>query len=323
MIRSYRPFRPVAYGEARPEAVIEDPLTFDAAHPRTFRAEADAESIRQLRPLWARCHCQPAMASVATQEFGLDVIGGSLRLRLYRAARPAPLLVYFHGGAFCLNNADVYDDLYRCVVALEGINLLAVDYRLAPESPYPVGLEDAFAALTWAAGSLLGTGQCVGRLVVGGDSSGGNFAASAALMARDRGGPELAGQVLIYPLVIFRPDLPVASEQRYGRGYFLEYTSQDSPVDFYFSDPAQADSPYASPLAAPSLGGLPPALVVNAECDPLLDQGLWYAARLQDSGVQVEYLLQRGMVHGFINRPYRQTIETVARIGRFVRRVAR
>jgi acetyl esterase len=283
------------------------------------------------------------MARVVTESYAVERAGAILPLRLYRSLSAgggalgggldggigqrdgagAPLLVYFHGGAFAFNNTDVYDSFYRALAALEGLNVLAVDYRLAPEHRFPVGLQDAFAALTWADEHAEALQVGAHGLAVGGDSSGGNFAAAACLMARDRGGPALAAQVLIYPLTVFRPDVPVPSEQRYGRGYFLEYTSGAGSVDFYFNDIEQADDPLASPLGAPSLAGLPPALVVSAECDPLLDQALWYAARLEDEAVAVEYDLVRGMIHGFINRPYRQTFEALNRIGRFLRRVAR
>jgi acetyl esterase len=343
VIRSYRKLIPVAYGEPRPEAVIQPALAFDTDHPAECRAQLAEDSIRRLRAAWAERYCYPQMAAVETADQQLDRAGARIPIRVYRAARRqqaegvseavsgasaagSAVLVYFHGGAFSHNNADVYDDVYRYLAAFEGLTVVAVDYRLAPENRFPIGVEDAYAGLCWAADRLAqladgSTVETTGKLLVGGDSSGGNFAAATCLMARDRCGPRVDGQVWIYPLVVFRPDRVVESEQRYGKGYFLEYTSDDSELDFYFDNPDQADSCYASPLGAKSLSALPPTVIISAECDPLLDQALWYAARLQDEGVPVEYSLKRGMLHGFFNRPYRETIDAFELIGRFAKQL--
>ncbi len=227
------------------------------------------------------------------------------------------MVVYFHGGSFCMNSSAVYHQLYRYLAAFEDVVVVAADYRLAPEFRFPAGLEDAYRSLTWAKANAEKYGGNPQQLVVAGDSSGGNFSTVVAQMCRDRGGASLSGQVLVYPVVSLDPGVRLRSEVRYGTGYFFEYDSAASPFGFYLDDETGSASPLVSPLEAPTLEGLPPALIIGAECDPLLDQGLMYAARLSDEGVGVEYRLAKGMIHGFLNRPYAETFECLHAIGKF------
>jgi acetyl esterase len=159
-------------------------------------------------------------------------------------------------------------------------------------------------------------------MTVCGDSAGGNFAAVMCLAARDRNGPAIHGQVLIYPATILDTGGAVyESMKRYSKGYFLELDDSGigTPVPVYFSDPEHAFQPYASPLLAESLAGLPRACFISAECDPVLDHALMYAARLEDAGVPVSYRLYEGVIHAFINRPYPQTFEAFNAIIDFVK----
>ncbi len=207
---------------------------------------------------------------------------------------PLPLIVFFHGGGFVLCDLDTHDAFCRNLTNMADAVVLSVDYRLAPETPYPGGLEDAYAATVWAfehAAELGGDSQ---RLAVAGDSSGGNFAAAVALMARDRGGPPIVFQFLIYPVT--DQNFDTTSYRENGDGYFTTATHMRWYCEQYGGDPAD---PLVSPLRAADLSGLPPARVITAEFDPLRDEGEAYARRLSESGVEASVRRFDGMFHGF------------------------
>ena len=172
--------------------------------------------------------------------------------------------------------------------------MLSVDYRLAPEFKYPVAAEDSYAALGWAVANAARLGIDRRRVAVGGDSAGGNLATVVALMARERGGPTLVHQMLIYPVTDH--DLDTPSYRENATGYVLTREGMRWFWGHYLARESQGQEPYASPLRAPSLAGLPPALVITAECDPLRDEGEAYAARLRDAGVPVDAHPLRGDV---------------------------
>src|SRR5262245_48129262 len=221
-------------------------------------------------------------------------------VRVYRpsAAQDLPALVYFHGGGFVICNLDTHDRLCRMLANASGCVVVSVDYRLAPEHKFPAAAEDAYSATRYVAEHASEFGIDPSRIAVGGDSAGANLATVVALMARDRGGPVLKFQLLIYPVVNFVAH-ETESEREYAQGYFLEIELMDWFKEQYFATEDDCHSPYASPLKASDLRGLPPALVITGECDPLRDQGEAYAEKLGSAGVAVALKRYEGMIHPF------------------------
>ena len=227
--------------------------------------------------------------------------GQPVRARAYtpRDARPGPLplTMFLHGGGWVTGDLDSHDATCRALANASGCKVVAIDYRLAPEHKFPAGLEDCHAALRWLAAHAPELGVDARRIAVCGDSAGGNLAAAVALLARDRGGPALAYQVLVYPVTHHSFD--TASYRRYGQGYLLTLEGMQWNWNHYLPDAAAGRDPLASPLLAPDLRGLPPALVIVAECDPLCDESEAYAARLAAAGVAVDCKRYDGMLHAF------------------------
>lgn len=221
-------------------------------------------------------------------------------VRVYRPSLQSnlPVLMFFHGGGFVLCDLDSHDRQCRNLSNASGCAVIAVDYRLAPEHPFPAAPEDAYAATRYVAEHAAEFGIDPGRIAVGGDSAGGNLATVVALMARDRGGPSLRFQLLIYPATTWAHD-DSASMREYANDHFLTREMMDWFTDSYVN-PADRRQPYASPLYA-DIGGLPPALVITAECDPVRDQGEEYARKLQAAGVPVELTRYDGMIHPFFS----------------------
>lgn len=227
--------------------------------------------------------------------------GGEVPVRAYlpEATRPLPVLVYFFGGGWVLGSVDAVDPVCRRLANRTPCAVVSVAYRRAPEHPFPAGLEDCYAATRWVADHGADLGVDPGRLAVGGASAGGNLAAAVALLARERGGPELALQLLVYPPLDHRA---VALSTRHDP---LLFGARDVAWcwSHYLADAADGDNPLASPLRAEDFRGLAPAFVITAELDPLRDQGERYAARLAEAGVSSELVRFDGAVHGFFSRP--------------------
>ncbi|HUB11165.1 MAG TPA: alpha/beta hydrolase [Acetobacteraceae bacterium] len=242
----------------------------------------------------------PAAPIAATDERVIAGPGGPLRLRIYRPPGdgPSPLLVFFHGSGFVLCSLDTHDGICRNLCAGAGCIVVSVDYRLAPEHKFPAGLDDCVFATRWAAQHAAELGADGRNLAIAGDSAGGNLAAATALRLRDEGGPALRGQLLIYPVTDFHTP-GTASYTDNGEGYGLTRATMVWFWNHYVADPQDAANPLASPLRAPSLAGLPPALVVTAEFDPLRDEGEAFASRLREAGVATVTSRWGGMNHGF------------------------
>jgi acetyl esterase/lipase len=218
--------------------------------------------------------------------------------RLYRPrAGILPLLAYFHGGGWVVGSVANSDAFCRALANASGCAVLSVEYRLAPEDRYPAAAEDAYASTRWSADHAAEHGIDPARIAVGGSSAGGNLAAVAALMARERGAPKIAFQLLHVPVTDHDFDTP--SYRANATGYGLTRNGMRWFWDHYAPDPTLRAEPYASPLRAADLSGLPPAHVVTAECDPLRDEGKAYASRLLEAGVPTTYVEYPGMVHGF------------------------
>ena len=209
--------------------------------------------------------------------------------------QPLPAIVFAHGGGWCLGSLDLYDNPCRALANATGCVVFSVDYRLAPEYKFPVPLDDFYKALCWVAGHAAALGIDAQRLAVGGDSAGGNLAAAAALMARDQAGPALAHQLLLYPALDFAFDTP--SYRRYAEGHSLTREAMRFCWSAYLNAPADGVNPYAAPLRAASFKGLPPATIVVCEHDPLHDEGVAYAQRLRDAGVDAACVRLDGMIH--------------------------
>ena len=224
---------------------------------------------------------------------------GELRARVYtpEGKGPFPGLVFFHGGGFVLCSLDSHDGQCRSLAHGAGCVVVSVDYRLAPEHKFPAAPEDCYAATRWVAEHAADFDVDPTRLAIGGDSAGGNLTAVTALLARDRGGPTLRFQLLVYPVTDCA--FETASYRDNAEGYFLTKSMMRWFWDHYLSDPAHAEDPYASPLRAKDLSGLPPGLCITAEFDPLRDEGESYAERLRKAGVDVVTSRYDGMFHGF------------------------
>ena len=243
----------------------------------------------------------------ATQDIQVDGAEGPLAARVYRPevapGTPVPTVVFFHGGGFVIGDLDTHDNQCRWVCREVGAVVVSVDYRLAPESPFPGPVEDCLAATRWAATHIAELGNDPGRLVVGGDSAGGNLAAVVSQIARDKAGPALAAQLLIYPAVDFVEDTQAyPSRVENAEGYFLTASDMLWFGANYAGGTADKTDPRLSPLHG-ELAGLPPAVVVTAEFDPLRDEGEAYADALEKAGVRVLRHRFDGLIHGFFDLP--------------------
>jgi acetyl esterase len=228
--------------------------------------------------------------------------GDELKIRIYwpHGTGPFGTCLYFHGGGWVLNNIDTHDDVVQRFAEASGCVFVSVDYRLAPEHKYPAAVEDAYTVLKWVAASAESLQADPRRIAVSGDSAGGNIAAALFLMTRDRGGPPIAYQLFIYPITDCVFDRPSYHEN--ADGYFLTTSQMRWFWQHYVDSPEQMREPYASPLRATSLHGLPAALILTAEFDPLRDEGEAYAAALLAAGIDVELHRFDGLIHAFIKR---------------------
>jgi acetyl esterase len=224
---------------------------------------------------------------------------GEIPVRVYTpaGAAPLPVVVYFHGGGWVIGDLEVVDRPCRLLASVSGAIVVSVDYRLAPEHRYPAAFDDCYAATTWVAEHAGELGGDPTRLAVAGDSAGGNLGAAVALAARDRGGPVLAAQLLVYPVTDFNFGTESYRENR--EGYLLTKASMIWFWAHYLGAQALDKDPYACPLRADDLAGLPPAYVATSEYDPLRDEGEAYARRLREAGVAVTARRFDGMLHGF------------------------
>lgn len=301
-------------------------MTLDAEVQKWLQqqAAAGAPAWETLSAEEARRQMQASIATLGPMEpvarvADLTVEGplGEIPLRVYDplGSGALPVIVFFHGGGWVVGGIDSHEGYCRQLAVSAQMTVVSVDYRLAPEHRYPAAAEDAYAATKWIAEHGDAVGADTSRLVVAGDSAGGNLAAVVALMARDRGGPPIKLQLLIYPIVDHNFDTD--SYLRNMVGYHLTRDTMMWFWDQYVPEPTQRDEPYASPLRAADLAGLPPALVVTAEYDPLLDEGEAYARRLEAAGTQVQLKRYAGAIHGFVRRTNlwahaRQSVSDVA-----------
>jgi acetyl esterase len=225
---------------------------------------------------------------------------GAFRIRVYtpEGQGPFPALLYLHGGGWVLGDLESHDDVCRSLARRTPSVVVSVEYRLSPEAKFPAPLDDCEAALRWLSDHAAELGADPARIAVGGDSAGGNLAAGLTIRMRDRGGPKIAFQLLIYPAT--DRNVGRESHREFAVGFGLTRSNMQWFWDCYLNATADRDNPEVSPLRAESLRGLPPAFVLTAHSDVLRDEGEAYAKRLQESGVPVTAVRFRDMNHGFI-----------------------
>ena len=237
-------------------------------------------------------------------ELEIPTAAGPLRARHYvppgiPGGTAPPLLVFYHGGGWVIGDLDTHDGVCRFLAAAAGVAVLSVDYRLAPEHPFPAPTEDAWAAFAWAAENAATLGADPARIAVGGDSAGGNMAAVVCRRARDEDGPVPAMQLLIYPVTDSAED--PRSRLLFADGFLLTKADMDHFEGFYVGPGTDIDHPDISILKAPDLSGLAPAYVATAGFDPLRDEGEAYAIRMREEGTRVALRRYPGLIHGFAN----------------------
>jgi len=243
---------------------------------------------------------------------------GDVPIRIYRNdGEPTGLVVYFHGGGHVIGSIGIMDGVAREIAHASGAVVVSVGYRLAPEDPYPAAVDDCTAVTSWALAECGRFGLPPSAVVVAGESAGGNMAAAVALRLRDAGGAVPVGQVLIYPAVSGSKILPSRKE---FSGLVISLEAGEAYWGAYSGGRDLDDDPYAAPLFAPSLAGLPPALVILGGCDMLRDEGRAYAERLRADGVDVEEVCYSGQPHGFINFGFPAAAPAFERTGEWLRR---
>ncbi|MEX2207116.1 MAG: alpha/beta hydrolase [Myxococcota bacterium] len=273
--------------DALSAVTMPDPWTID---PGLFRAQ-----VREMRV------AAPEEPIGSVENRSIPGPAGSLPVRVYtpRKREPGalPVLAFFHGGGFVIGDLDSHDGTCRALANAARCAVVAVDYRLAPEAKFPAAAEDCYAATCWIAEHAGALGIDASRIAVGGDSAGGNLAAVTALLARDRRGPRLTHQLLVYPVIDCA--FETASYRENAEGYFLTREMMRWFWHHYLDKPEQAADPYASPIRAATLSGVAPATVITAEYDPLRDEGEAYASRLLEEGVPTTVTRYDGVIHGF------------------------
>ncbi len=275
-------------------ANADGPTIFDTRDPAEARRLYSA-STEILVP------SAPKLRSVADQV--LPGVDKDVPVRIYTPdveVEPTelPVLVFLHGGGWVFGDLDTHDGMCRMLAQGAGCLIVSVDYRLAPEHKFPAALDDSLAVLDWTAANAASIGGDPARIAIGGDSAGGNIAAAVCQVARDKGGPSIAFQLLIYPALDFTADM--VSPRSNAAGYGLSDIAIEWMRDCYLTNPFDSADPRASPAMARDLAGLPPAFIQTAEFDPLHDEGKAYADALRAAGNTAIHINYPGMIHGFM-----------------------
>lgn len=261
----------------------------------------EVDGARRFWTAYTNALAEPHPDDMAVHDSAAPGADGDVPLRVYRPAGgdgARPCILYLHGGGFMLGDLDSSDSIAWGFAQGTGAVVVSVDYRLTPEHPYPAAFDDTYAVLSHVAENPVEFGIDPGRIALAGDSAGGNLAAAACLAARDRGGPAIAAQALIYPATGLDQSHPSYVEHADSPGLTAEGTKKYR--DLYLPDDRDTNDPYARPVMAADHSGLPPAWVHSAEIDPIRDDGRVYAAKLAMAGNWVTYREARGMIHGFM-----------------------
>lgn len=277
------------WGQALAKFGMDDPLEPAKAAPRLRRSLRQAVPAMEATP--------PPLAEI--RDLTIPGPEGEIPARLYRPPNceaPSPTVLFMHGGGYVIGDLETHHRLCARLAAKGGVQILAIDYRLAPENPFPAAVDDSLAAFDWLAGEGAETlGADPEKLAVAGDSAGGGLAAVLAQARRS----QLCFQLLIYPLLQLVE--PRKQKLKATEGHLLSVFTLEQIIRAYLSDPEQVRDHRVSPLLESDLAGLPPALIIAAELDPLMDEGQAYRDRMRASGVEVEYLLGKALPHGYFN----------------------
>ncbi|MSP95559.1 MAG: alpha/beta hydrolase [Alphaproteobacteria bacterium] len=271
-----------------------------ANYPRWELSPAEA---RQAFKQFYQIAMPPAVAIGKTENIHAPGTAGELPLRIYTpvaaGGESLPAIVFTHGGGFVVGDLDCYDTLCRNLANDAGARVIAVDYRLAPEHPFPAAVEDCFAALKWIEANAPDLGVDPNRITVAGDSAGGNLAAVMCLLAKEnKGNPHIGFQLLIYPALGYGLG---GSEESFAEGYYLTAKTIDWLMAHYLPKDSDRSDPRIAPVAAKDFAGLPPAYIVTAGFDPLRDGAILYVDKLKAAGVPVTHIDYPTMIHGFMN----------------------
>jgi acetyl esterase len=280
-------------------AALIDAQAGSGAPPMHAGTPAAARAMYRLTTVGSRAP-ESVVPVRSVEERAVPGAAGELAARVYRpvATEPTATIAFFHGGGFVIGDLDTHDNMARTLCRSTGCVVVSIDYRLAPEHPFPAAVDDAVAAVEWLATHWDEFGGD-GRIAVAGDSAGANLAAVAALHMRDKDTKALAAQLLIYPALDSDGSYPSRIEN--GSGYFLESAGIDWFAGHYLPDPTSRSDPRASPLRAADLSGLPSTVIATAEFDPLRDEGEAYAEALRRAGVPVVLERCAGLTHGFFD----------------------
>lgn len=274
-----------------------------AANPPALE-ELEPRALRQAFKEQSKMTAATPVEMASVEDRTLPGDAGDIPIRIYRPEVAdeglLPVLVFYHGGGWVICDLDTHDDACRSLAAEGECLVVSVDYRLAPEHQYPAAVDDAWAALLWVAENSSRIGADNQRIAVGGDSAGGNLAAVVSQMARNQGGPEIALQVLIYPVTDL-DNLNRPSYQEFADNYGLTSAAMNYFKNHYLPVGQDAADPHVSPLCADDFSGLPPAMVITCEADVLRDEGEAYASALHQAGVHVDQRRYPGMIHGFFS----------------------
>lgn len=292
----------------RPDAATEHFLQMLRAAGQPPIYTLPIEVVRAGNKAASRQMARPPLPLHRVEDRRIPSTGGDIGVRIYwprpaSSTEPLPVILYFHGGGFAICDLDTHDPIARALCRDAEAIVVNVDYRMAPEHKFPAAVDDAYAATAWVSAHASELGGDGTRIAVAGDSAGGNLATVVCQLARANGGPAIAFQALIYPVVDLDTTAAFPSRSEFGGGdYFLSNREMEWFNSLYFSDVAtQVRDPRASPLRTRDLGGLPPAVVITAGCDPLRDEGKLYADGLAAAGVPTDYRCFEGTIHAFVS----------------------